>query len=385
MPEPTVEVLPAKQETIPIIRDFVGTVEGYQNAKIQARVVGYLKSQNYDQGSFIKKGAVLFEIDPRPFEAALEQAKGTYAQAQAKAQLAETTLARQEKLFKTNVISAQEFDQSTQSARADIAAAKASAAAVDNAKLNLEFCTITAPFDGIAGIANAQIGDLVGTGGNTILTEMSQVNPVKVYFPISEQQYMTASHHLQELMKVPLDKRKAAVTLALANGEVYPEKGRFEFANRQVGVTTGTILISTIFPNPDNILRPGQFAKISITVKMLSGAVLVPQRAVNQLQTVYQVAVVKPDGTVEVRTVDVGETYGSDWIITKGLSAGETVIVEGLQKVRTGMKVKTQPYKPQGTEQPNAKTAEKPAASPAPVQADDSKKKPAEAAEADNS
>ncbi|MFV0336727.1 MAG: efflux RND transporter periplasmic adaptor subunit [Chthoniobacterales bacterium] len=349
-PEPTVEVVAALQETIPITRSYVGTVEGYQNAKIQARVVGYLKSRNYKEGSLVKKGSVLFEIDPRPFEAALEQAKGTFAQAEAKAQLAQTTLARQTELYKTNVISAQEFDQSTQSARADIAAAKSAAAAVDNAKLNLDFCTITAPFTGIAGIANAQVGDLVGSGSNMVLTEMSQVDPIKVYFPISEQEYMVASKHLQELMQVPVDKRKADMTLLLANGETYSEKGRFEFANRNVGVTTGTILISALFPNPNLILRPGQFAKVGITVKMLPNAILVPQRAVNQLQTAYQIGVVNKDGTVEVRTVDVGDTYKDYWVIKEGISAGETIIVEGIQKVRTGMKVKTEPFKEQGAQ-----------------------------------
>jgi len=364
MPEAVVQVTPARAENVQLTRTYIGTVDGYQNSKVQARVVGYLQTQNYKEGSVVQKGDVLFQIDPRPFIAALQQAQADMAQAEAKAALAQTTLARQTKLFETNVISAQEFDESTQSARADIAAAKAAAANVENAKLNLEFCTVTAPFTGIAGIANAQIGDLVGTGSNMVLTEMSQLDPVKVFFPISEQEYMGVAEHLLDRSDIPLEQRPANMTLQLANGATFPQKGRFEFANREVAVTTGTILISALFPNPGYILRPGQFAKVEVPTGILNDAVLVPQRAVQQLQTVYQIYVVGADSKVEVRTVQVGERYNTDWVVTSGLKAGESVIVEGIQKAKAGQTIKTTPWQPTASPTPEAS----PATSPTPGQ-----------------
>lgn len=343
-PPVTVQVIQATRMDVPVSKQWVGTTNGYQNADILARVTGYLVQQNYIEGSFVKAGTVLFQIDPRPFEATLEQAKAQYAQAYAQAQLAEIDLHRQTQLVKNNVISQQEYDTSYQSAKSDIATASAAKANVDLAQLNLQFCTIVAPFDGIVGIAQAQIGALVGSGSNVVLTKMSQVDPIKVVFPISEQEYLQASAHIHAYAALPTEKRPPLFQLILANGEIYPYKGKFDFANRQVDPNTGTIQITGIFPNPNHILRPGQYAMVEARVADLKKAIVVPQAAVTQIQGTYQLALLNADNTITTRTVEVGPTYGLWWVITRGLQPGETVIVAGPQQIQPNVKVVPSPY-----------------------------------------
>lgn len=345
-PAPEVLVMAAESKNVPVIRNWIGSVQGAQNAQIEARVSGYLMSQEYREGSLVKAGQVLFRIDPRPFEAALAQARANLSQMQAKAQLSAITLKRQTELFKTKVISAEEFDVSTQTAAADVAAAQAAAAAVEEAELNLEFCTVLSPFDGIAGKATAQIGDLVGPGNASILTTVSQVNPVKVNFFLSEQEYLRASPMIEDMERLPeINERPRIFEIQLANGDVYPQKGVFDFVNREVDPRTGTIEVVSLFPNPTYILRPGQYANVSVLVETLEDAVVVPQRALNELQgTYYQIAVVGADNTVQIRTVTPGIRYGSDWVISEGLKAGESIVVEGGQKLQNGTRVVPKPF-----------------------------------------
>ncbi|MEO6053370.1 MAG: efflux RND transporter periplasmic adaptor subunit [Chthoniobacterales bacterium] len=365
---PEVLVTEVTQMDVPVIKEWIGSTDGFQNAQIRARVTGYLLSQNYQEGSFVKGGTILFQIDPRPFQATLAQAQATLAQMQAKANLAQSTLARQTQLYKTKVISQQEFDTSTQSAQADIAASAAAQANVEAAQLNVNYCTITAPLDGIVGKAMAQIGDLVGSGDNSVLTTMSQVNPTRVYFPISEQEYLDNADKLDEAANLPMEKRPQHLEMKLANGEMYPQKGVFDFVNRQVDPTTGTIIIAGLFPNADNILRPGQYAKVIAQVNTLKNAMVIPQQSVNQIQgTSYQVVVVNSDNKSEVRIVKLGQRYGSLWVVKSGLKSGDKVIVEGLQKVMAnGTSVRPAPYTPASTT-PTASPAPQssPAATPA--------------------
>lgn len=344
-PPMSVQVMKARTMDVPCYKQWVGTTNGYQNADIRARVTGYLVKQDYIEGSFVRAGTVLFEIDPRPFEATLEQAKAHYDQAYAKAQLAQVTLNRETQLLKNNVISQQQYDISYQNTQAAIAVASAAKANVDSAQLNLQFCTIVAPFDGIVGIAQAQIGDLVGTTtANTVLTQMSQVDPIKVVFPISEQEYLQASSHLNAFAAMPPEKRPNLLQITLANGDIYPYKGKFDFANRQVDLTTGTIQITGIFPNPNHILRPGQYAMVQARVANLKDAIVVPQAAIIQTQGTYQLALLNPDNTTSIRSVQVGPLYGPWWVITQGLYVGEIVIVSGIQHVQPNMKVIPSPY-----------------------------------------
>lgn len=363
-PPPTVLVAEPSVEDVPVLRSWVGGLSGAQNTTVEARVSGYLLSQEYEEGSLVSAGQVLFRIDPRPYQAALAQEEAQLAQATAKAELAKITLERQTELFKTQVISAQEFDVATQTAQADIAAVKAAEANVETAQLNLEFCTIIAPFDGIAGKAEAQVGDLVGSAAGTVLTTVSQIQPIKVNFFLSEQDYLFAKAQVEKVMETPIEKRPRNLQIFLANGELYPQRGVIDFLNRQVDPRTGTIEVVSLFPNPGNLLRPGQFARVQVEVKVLHDALVLPQRAVNELQgTYYQIAVVKSDDTVEIRTVQVGERYGSDWVITEGLQKGESVVIEGGQKLQSGIKVNPKPFVPAPTPTPS------PTPTPAPIPA----------------
>jgi len=343
--ELTVEVTEVQQQNVPLTYSWVGTTEGFQNAEIKAKVQGYLLSRNYEEGSFVKKGTVLFQIDPRPFQAELAQAQAQLAQATANADLARTTLTRQTELFQKQVISQQEFDTSTQKARADLASEQAAAANVQSAQLNLDYCTITAPLDGIVGKAEAQIGDLVGPSGTSSLTTMSQVQPMLVYFSISEQDYLQSEDLIKQVSSTPMEQRVPAMTLTLSDGSTYEHNGKFDFANRQVNEETGSILMAGIFPNPDLFLRPGQYAKVSAITRIAKDALLVPQRAVMNQQGINQVAVVGDDNKVQIVSVTIAEPIASDYIISEGLKAGQKVVTEGIQKVKDGMTVKTEPAK----------------------------------------
>ena len=310
-PPPTVTVTPIGQEDVMVMNTWVGLLNGYRNADIRAQVTGYLTTQDYKEGSLVKKGDVLFTIDKRPFEAALAQAQADYAKAVAAAQLAQITLDRQTQLYRTKVISQQEYDTAYENAQAGVASVAAAQANVDTAKLNLNYCTITAPFDGIAGVAQAQIGDLVGPAGTaTVLTQLSQVNPIKVNFSITEEQYLQAYALIQRLQATPQDQLKSRLELTLADGTVYSHKGRFDFVNRQVNASTGTIQITALFPNDDELLRPGLFARITAPVDELQDALVVPQASTVELQGNYLVIVLGEDNVVKPVPVKLGPTKG---------------------------------------------------------------------------
>ncbi len=339
---PEVVVAEVVQKDVPIYSEWVGTTEGLVNAKIRAQVSGYLVKRPYTEGSFVKKGELLFELDPSKFKAALDQAQGDLARAQALFLKTKLDVERDTPLAKQGAISRKELDDSVQAYAAAKGSVASAQAAVEQAKFNLGWTRITAPIDGVIGIATAQIGDLIDA--NTELTSMSTLDPLRVYFPVSEQEYLRAAEKIQQAYSMPAEDQKARLVLILSDGSIYPHQGKYFLADRQVDVKTGTIRIAAIFPNPGNRLRPGQYARIRAVTKTHEGALLVPQRAVSELQGNYQVAVVKPDSTVELRPVQVGERIGSMWIISRGLQPGERVVVEGLQKLKAGMAVTPSPY-----------------------------------------
>ena len=335
-PPPLVEVATVEQSDVPIYHEWIGVLDGFVNARIRAQVAGYLQTQNYKEGDPIKKGDLLFEIDPRPFKAALDQAKAQLAQAEAKLGKTELDVKRYGPLAKQNAISQEEYDDAVQAnleAKAAVVAAKAQ---VEQAEVNLGFTRITSPIDGVASIANGQIGDLVGPNSGE-LTTVSTVDPIKVYYNVTEQAYInftklftTESNRYERL-------RQLEIELVLADGAIYPLKGKIYAADRQVSLTTGALRIEALFPNPNYALRPGQFGRVRVKFDLASGALLVPQKAVSELQGSYQVAVVDGDNKVHIQPVRVGERVGVNWVIQEGLHLGQRVIVEGTQKVREGV------------------------------------------------
>jgi RND family efflux transporter MFP subunit len=341
-PPPEVKVLAVVQRDVPIVSEWVATLDGYVNAQIQPQVTGYIVKQTYKEGSPVHNGAVLFEIDPRPFQALLDQAKAQLAQAQAQMGKTQLDVDRDTPLAKERAIAQSQLDNDIQANLAAKAAVQSSEAQVEQAQLNLGFTHVTSLFEGIAGIATVQLGNLVNP--STVLTSVSQVNPIKAYFPISEQEYL----RLASLINAPQghdDSPKDAppLELILADGTVYPAKGRVLYTDRQVDITTGTIRVVSAFPNPKNFLRPGQFGRVRASTYTRTGALLVPQRAVMELQGSFQLAVVGSDNKVNVRIVKVGERVGTEWIIDSGVRPGEMVIVEGVQKVRDGSSVNPKP------------------------------------------
>jgi len=341
---PEVLVTEVVQKEVPLIRQWVGTLNGSENADVRARTTGYLQQRAYQEGGYVKQGDLLFEIDPRPFVAALDQAKSQLQEAQATLLGVELDAKRAKELFQGKVISEQEYTNKTQDYQTKLAAVAAAQAAVESAQLNLDYTKVVSPLDGIAGQAQAQIGDLVGTGSNTVLTTVSQIQPIRCYFPISEQSYWEFADRLKELMMVPEAQRAERVELILPDGSIYSHKGKFAFVDRQVDPKTGTIQIAVNFPNPEFTLRPGQYATARAEVGSIPNALLIPQQAVSQLQGGNQVAVVSPDGKAEIRAIKIGPTFGQMIVVTDGLKAGEKVIVEGFQKVRQGTQVLAKPY-----------------------------------------
>jgi membrane fusion protein (multidrug efflux system) len=337
-PPPLVEVVDVVQKDVPISSEWVGTADGYVNATIRAQVQGYLIKQDYREGDLVRKGQVLFEIDPRTFEASLEFAKGQLAAQQARWDTTKANLGRVKPLAEQNAVSQKDLDDAIGAEQAAHAAVISAQAGVDKAQLDLSFTKVKSPVDGIAGIAKAQIGNLVGPGAVEELTTVSTVNPIKVYAQISEQEYL----HFVEKRQSSAQPRQ--LELILADGTIYPHKGEFAFADRQVDVRTGTIRVASLFPNPGNILRPGQFAKVRTVTAMRKGALLVPQRAVTEMQGRYLVALVGSDNKVGIRPVEVAEQVGSDWIIAKGLQPGDRIIAEGIQKVKEGLTVTPKPF-----------------------------------------
>lgn len=407
-----VEVIPVEQKDVPVYSEWIGTTDGMVNAEIKAQVTGYLLRQNYKEGSLVKKGQLLFEIDPRPFQAALEQANGQVAQyegqleqansqvtqaeaqvAQANSQLleAQARLAQEQAnqvktrldvekykpLVEQKAVTQQDYDNATQTnaaanaqveaAQAGVQAARAQLRAtnaqigtakaaiatakgqIDNARasvktaaLNLGFTRVVAPIDGIAGIAQAQVGNLISV--SSPLTTVSTLDPIKVYFTLSEQDYLRfnkdnliEARHGESVPPLELE-------LILADGTTYPQKGNFFFADRQVDPTTGAIRLAGIFSNPGNVLRPGQYGRVRAVTSVKEGVLLVPQRSVSELQGTYQVAVVGPDKKISIRNVKVSARSGSNWVVEEGLNPGEVVVAEGTQKVRPGMTVEPKPF-----------------------------------------
>jgi RND family efflux transporter MFP subunit len=336
---PEVEVIDVVQQDVPIYGEWIATLDGFVNAQIQPQVTGYLMKQNYKEGSVVHQGEVLFEIDPRPFQAALEQTKGQLAQTQADLARTDLDVARDTPLAKERAIPQAQLDndiQANASAKAVVAAAKAQ---VDQAELNVGFTRVRSLVDGIAGLAKGQIGDLVGP--TTVLTTVSQVNPIKAYVSISEQEYMKAAARINaasqgKRVETP---HKKNLELLLSDGSVYPAKGWLVLADRQVDVKTGTIRVAGAFDNPDGFLRPGQFGRVRVVTGIQKGALLVPQRAVVETQGSYSVVVVGADSKASIRPVKAGERVGQMWIINEGVKPGEQVIVEGIQKAREGTPV----------------------------------------------
>jgi RND family efflux transporter MFP subunit len=378
-PPPKVQVVPVEQRDVPVYREWIGTLDGLVNAAIKAEVTGYLLSQDYHEGSFVRKGQLLFQIDPRPFDAALAQARGQLAQAkgqlaQAKAQLTQAqaqlsqSVANQQRaqldvdkytpLAKQKAVTQQELDNAVQNNIANKAQIEASTAAVETSKAQIEassaavesaqaaveaaqvntgFTHLTSPIDGIAGLAQVQVGNLVNPSSG-VITTVSTLDPIKANFTVGEQEYLSLTRGgMNDLAKLQLE-------LVLADGSIFPQKGKFSFADRQVNQSTGAIQLTGLFPNPGNRLRPGQYGKVRAAIGTSSGALLIPQRAVTELQGGYQVSVLDDKNTVSIQQVKVGEQVGTMWVISEGLKPGQRVIAEGFQNVRSGMQVSPKPF-----------------------------------------
>ena len=346
-PPPDVVTTTVQQKDVPVFGDWVANLDGYVNAQIQPQVTGYLIRQNYKEGSHVSKGQVLYEIDPRPFQASLDQAKGQLAQAQAQLQLAQINTKRDTPLAEARAIARSQLDNDLQTQAADEATVKAQEAAVETAKLYLEWTKVRSLLDGIAGLATIQVGSLVTQ--STVLTTVSQVQPIKVYFAISEQEYLALSEKAREGGAADLlhSARRVPIEMTLSNGTVYPSKGYVVFVDRQVNSSTGTIRVAAAFPNPQSLLRPGQYGRVRAQTSLERGALVVPQRAVTELQGSYQIAVINADNKVHIQNVEVGPQIGTNWVITNGLKPGEQVVIEGNGKLADGMPVHPHPAAPE--------------------------------------
>jgi len=365
---PEVEVVAVAQKDVPIVKEWVATLTGVVNAQIRAQVAGYLLKQTYVNGGYVKKGTPLFQLDPRTFQAAADQAKGVLAQAKgdlarAQAQQGKTQMDvnRYTPLAHQGAISKQELDdavQSNLSALAQVETAKAAIAsaeaALETAGLNLGFSTIVAPIDGVAGIANAQVGDFIAPQSANPLTTVSTLNPILANITPSEQEYLKS---MREIEKAGETEKQALGRLSweleLTDGSSYPFKGKFYALDRQVDIGTGAILLQIEFPNPNNLLRPGGFGNVRTVGRIEFGALLVPQRAVTEVQGKYLIAVVGSDNKVNIRSVAVGEKFGALWIISEGLKPGDRVVAEGTQKVSDGGFVNPKLYSPRSTSSSN--------------------------------
>jgi membrane fusion protein (multidrug efflux system) len=337
-PPPEVVVATVEKQDVEIFSEWVGTTTGYVNAQIYPKIQGYLLKQAYRDGGVVQAGDLLFEIDPRQFQATLDEATGQLARARAALGKYELDVARYTPLAAEGAVSQQELDNAVQARSGSAAQVDSARAAVEQARLNLQWTQVKSPLTGVAGIASAQVGDLVSP--QTLLTSVSQLDPIKVTFPVSEIDYLRFAQRVRELDESPQQEQPANLQLILANGERYPEPGRLSVAGLEVTTTTGTIDVQGVFPNPNNLLRPGQFAKVRAVTERLPGALVIPQRAVRDLQGLSQVAVVGAEDKVAFKNVQLGSASGSDYVVTAGLAAGERVVVEGLQKIRDGVVVK---------------------------------------------
>jgi RND family efflux transporter MFP subunit len=338
LPPPEVQVADVIQKDVPVYSEWVGTLDGYVNAEIRPKIEGYLQKQDYRDGAFVNQGDVLFEIDPRQYQAALDQAMGVMGRVEATLAKARKDVERYTPLVAQKAVSQQELDNAVAAEMESLAALESAKANVRQARLNLTWTRVLSPISGVVGISKSQVGDLVNP--QTVMTTVSQVDPIKVVFSISEKEYM---RYANEINQPPDAKREGVLELVLDDGSIYPHKGAVITVDRQVDARTGTMTVKGAFPNPGNILRPGQYAKVRAALVTAQGALLVPQRAVTELQGSYQVGVVGPDGKAEIRVVQPGPRVGNLWVIENGLNPGEKVIVEGLFRVRPGMIVNAKP------------------------------------------
>jgi len=337
-PRMKVSVVKADETEVPITGEWVGTLDGYVNAQIQPQASGYLIRQDYREGSEVQKDQILFEIDPRPFEAALQQAQGQLGQAQAQLALAQINVNRDTPLAAAHAIAKSQLDNEIQQKSQAEAAVQSAQAAVSTAKLNLGFTQVRSLITGVAGQATTQVGNLVGA--QSVLTSVSQLDPIKVYFSISDSQYLALAERARAGGSDLLDGgSNLPLTLTLADGEVYPHKGHIVFVDRQLNAQTGAIRIAAAFPNPGNVLRPGQFGRVKAVTELRHNAVLVPQVAVSEFQGTQQVYTVDANGTVHVNVVTLGPQYGNSWVIESGLPGGALVATDNLQKLREGAQV----------------------------------------------
>jgi membrane fusion protein (multidrug efflux system) len=344
-PPPEVLVTTVAPRDVPRVLERVATLDGFINANINAQVQGYIISRDYQEGSVVKKGDLLFQIDPRPFEAALAQAKGTLARDKANLAKADADEKRAIDLFKKKVISDQERDTAIAAAGSSRASVEADEAAVKQAEINLSYTKITAPIDGVTGFANNQVGDLVGPTTGP-LTTMSQIDPIKAVVTAGEGPFTDFVSRHPDATERNAYVKTLEFELILGNGDVYPRKGTFYALDRSIDVKTGSIRYYVTFPNPGNVLRPGQFGNVRFVADMKKGAMVVPQEAVNELQGSYQVAVVDQNNKVSIRPVKMGERIGAMWEVTEGLKPGDKVVVQGLQKAREGSTVTVKDWTP---------------------------------------
>jgi membrane fusion protein (multidrug efflux system) len=338
-PPPEVEVAPVTQKDVAVYQEWIGSLDGFVNAEIRPQIEGYVLRRVYAEGSLVRSGEALFEIDPREFQAAYDQAKGSVAQYEATLANAKTTVARYMPLAAQKAISQQELDDAVTKERTAKANLESAQAALERARLNLGWTKVDSPIAGIAGIAKSQVGDLVNR--MTVMTTVSQVDPIKVYFNPSEQEYLawvTKYGPVEKSLRAG-SSNEGKLELILSDGSTFPHRGKPFLVGREVDAKTGTIQLAGAFPNPGNILRPGQYGKVRVAVDMKKGAILVPQRAVSELQGSYQVAVVGPDNKVTIKVVKTGTHEGPLWVIDEGLKPGDRIVVEGLQRVRSGMTV----------------------------------------------
>ena len=334
-----VVVAPVQVRDVPIVVEWAAQTFGANDIEIRARVKGFLTSKVYKEGSLVKRGDVLFQIDPSEYQAAVAQARASVNEAQANLSKANADVARLRPLVERNAVSRQDLDHAVAAQSAAESQVAAARAALNTAQLNLNYTKITSPITGLAGVSQADVGSLVGSPGPTLLTTVSQVDTVKVKFRISEQEYLIIRRVMGDSVSTAV-RRPARLELLLSDGSVYKEKGMVVTVDRNIDPTTGTLGIEALFPNPSGLLRPGQFGRVRAPVTTRSNAILVPQRAVREMQGTFSVGVLKPDSTVEIRSIKAGARVGSDWVVDTGLVAGTVIVVEGMQKVRPGVKVR---------------------------------------------
>jgi membrane fusion protein, multidrug efflux system len=351
-PPPEVQVITVTPRDVPLYREWVGTIDADVNVDIRARVQGVIQSQQYIEGSFVKAGQVLFSLEPDTLKASTTEASGAVAKAREAVNYAHHEVERYKLLVAGGAASQMELDRAIASEASARAQMETYGGSLKKTKIDLSYAQVISPIDGIAGIADVRVGNLVGKNEPTLLTTVSSINPIRVTFPITEKEYLNAPEVLRDPEKIGKP-NEGYLDLVLANGKVYPPKGRLFITNRQFDPKTGSITLQALFPNPDMTLRPGQYARVRAAVQVVKDALLVPQRAVQELQGIAQIAVVGPDDKIDIRKVKLGERTGSFWLVTEGLKPGERVVAEGLQKVRAGMTVQTKPFDASGLREPN--------------------------------